>query len=81
MNALERVLSRPAAKPYRSRHLINHDTQLNEDGHVDFHPGDPENPKNWSMARRWYVTFVAVLLVVNATFASSSPSGTVDVSH
>lgn len=33
------------------------------------------DPKQWSTARRWYITFVAVLLVVNATFASSSPSG------
>ena len=33
------------------------------------------DPKNWSTPRRAYVTFVACLLVVNATFASSSPSG------
>lgn len=35
------------------------------------------DPKNWSTARRWYITIVAVLLVVNATFASSSPSGSI----
>jgi MFS family permease len=35
------------------------------------------DPKNWSKARRWYITIVAVLLVVNATFASSSPSGSI----
>ena len=35
------------------------------------------DPKNWSKVRRWYITVVAVLLVVNATFASSSPSGSI----
>lgn len=35
------------------------------------------DPKNWSKVRRWYITVVAVLLVVNATFASSSPSGAI----
>ena len=34
-----------------------------------------EDPKNWSWGRRVYITVVAILLVVNATFASSSPSG------
>lgn len=48
---------------------------LNEDGHVDFAPNDIENPKNWSSARRWYITITAVGLVVSATFASSGPSG------
>ncbi|RDL37995.1 MFS multidrug transporter-like protein [Venustampulla echinocandica] len=76
MERLERILSRPVAKPYRS-HAIHstQDVTLNKDGHLDFAPGDIENPKNWSKARRWYITSVAVLLVVNATFASSSPSG------
>lgn len=37
-----------------------------------------KDPKNWSKTRRWYITIVAVLLVVNATFASSSPSGSIE---
>ncbi|KAG8904587.1 hypothetical protein FRB99_001505 [Tulasnella sp. 403] len=41
-------------------------------------PDDPENPKNWSMAYRWYITAIAGLLVLNATFASSAPSGVVE---
>ncbi|CAA7259940.1 unnamed protein product [Cyclocybe aegerita] len=41
----------------------------------DFEPGDPANPKNWSNAKRWYLTMLSGLLVLNATFASSSPSG------
>ena len=74
MDLIERLLSRPTAKPYRSKGLssIPH---LNSHGQLDFAPNDIENPKNWSASRRWYITVVSVLLVVNATFASSSPSG------
>ncbi|GAB7354439.1 hypothetical protein MBLNU459_g4928t1 [Dothideomycetes sp. NU459] len=79
MESLERFLSRPTAKPYHSKDLEAHEVPyLNEDGLLDFSPGDIENPKNWSAARRWYISVVSVLLVVNATFASSSPSGTLD---
>lgn len=41
----------------------------------DFEPNDPENPLNWSNAKRWYLTMISGVLVLNATFASSSPSG------
>ncbi|KEF55272.1 uncharacterized protein A1O9_08926 [Exophiala aquamarina CBS 119918] len=76
MSALERILSRPVAKPYRSGKIDpSAKPYLNENGLLDFAPGDVENPKEWSTGRRWYCTTVAVLLVVNATFASSSPSG------
>ena len=76
MSALLRVLSHTVNKPYRTKHLQDEDIPyLNEDGYVDFAPGDIENPRNWSMRRRIVITMSAVLLVVNATFASSSPSG------
>jgi DHA1 family multidrug resistance protein-like MFS transporter len=77
MDRIIRVLSRPSAKPYRTKHINHHETKpyINENGHLDFSPGDIENPKNWTSVRRWYITIVSVLLVVNATFASSSPSG------
>lgn len=76
MDAIERVLSRPVAKPYRNRNITDEKIYLNNEGLLDFNPNfDIENPKNWSTPRRWYITFVSVLLVVNATFASSSPSG------
>lgn len=80
MNKLERLLSRPVAKPYRSGKLSRSDIpNINpETGFLDFSENDLENPKNWSTPRRWYVTVIAVLLVVNATFASSSPSGCLD---
>ncbi|KAN0107893.1 MFS multidrug transporter-like protein [Hyaloscypha variabilis] len=77
MNKLERFLSRPTAKPYRSKSLSTIPF-LNSRGQLDFAPDDIENPKNWSARRRWYITVISVLLVVNATFASSSPSGALE---
>ncbi|KAG9027763.1 hypothetical protein FRB95_007395, partial [Tulasnella sp. JGI-2019a] len=40
-------------------------------------PDDPENPKNWSVLKRSYITAVAGLLVLNATFSSSAPAGVI----
>lgn len=33
--------------------------------------------QNWSRAYRWYLTAVGGILVLNATFASSAPSGVI----
>ncbi|KAI0755190.1 MFS general substrate transporter [Daedaleopsis nitida] len=38
---------------------------------------DPDNPKTWSPTYRWYLTMLGAVLVLNATFASSAPSGIV----
>jgi DHA1 family multidrug resistance protein-like MFS transporter len=51
---------------------------LNKDGHLDFAPEDLENPRNWSTKRKCYLTGVVILLVVNATFASSAPTGALE---
>ncbi|KAJ5341805.1 hypothetical protein N7541_010929 [Penicillium brevicompactum] len=76
MAAVTRILSYAGNKPYRSHHIhYEPEIHLNEDGFVDFTPDDIENPRNWSLTRRVSITVTAVLLVVNATFASSSPSG------
>jgi Arabinose efflux permease len=76
MAAIVRVLSHAVNKPYRSKDLRHESPPyLNEDGFVDFAPGDIENPRSWSVRRRTGITISTVLLVVNATFASSSPSG------
>ncbi|OAP55305.1 hypothetical protein AYL99_10278 [Fonsecaea erecta] len=76
METIERILSKPVAKPYRSRKIDpSVKPYLNRFGQVDFAPGDIENPREWSTGRRWYCTLVGVVLVCNATFASSSPSG------
>ncbi|KAJ4485995.1 MFS general substrate transporter [Lentinula aciculospora] len=42
---------------------------------ISFDIDDPKNPQNWSKARRWYLTILGGLLVLNATFSSSAPSG------
>jgi len=48
MNRLERIFSRPAAKPYRTRDLeVAFTPYLNDNGHLDFSPGDIENPKKY----------------------------------
>ncbi|TRM66439.1 major facilitator superfamily domain-containing protein [Schizophyllum amplum] len=44
---------------------------------VLFDDNDPENPQNWSRAKKWYLTMLGGVLVLNATFASSAPSGIV----
>lgn len=38
-------------------------------------PGDPRHPLNWSKKRRWFITALSGVLILNATFASSAPSG------
>lgn len=76
MAVVTRILSHAANKPYRTKHLQNEEPPfLDENGYVGFAPDDVENPRNWSMTRRAAITVTAILLVVNATFASSSPSG------
>ncbi|KAF7309338.1 MFS general substrate transporter [Mycena indigotica] len=37
-------------------------------------PNDPDNPQNWTDGRKWFITFVVVVMTVNVTFASSAPS-------
>lgn len=75
MSAITRILSKPVNKPYRTKNLPPDPPYLNDNGKVDFAPGDIENPQNWSMPRRVIVTVTAIFLVLNATFASSAPSG------
>lgn len=53
-------------------------TALDNDPYlVRFDEGDPANPKNWSYAKKWYLTLAAGLLVLNATFSSSTPAALV----
>ncbi|TFK56979.1 MFS general substrate transporter [Heliocybe sulcata] len=52
----------------------------NEKGGFDpflarFDENDPMDPKNWPLWRKWYITVAGGLLLLNATFASSAPSG------
>ena len=38
---------------------------------VTFTPNDPENPKNWSKAYKWYCTMVVAVTCFVVAFASS----------
>ncbi|KIP01757.1 hypothetical protein PHLGIDRAFT_38187 [Phlebiopsis gigantea 11061_1 CR5-6] len=53
------------------------DKEVVEEIEVKFEEGDSANPLNWKRAYRWYITLLAGLLGINATFASSAPSGIV----
>ena len=53
MEKLERFLSRPTAKPYKTSDIeASEEIHLNDEGLLEFGPNDIENPKNWSTARR-----------------------------
>jgi DHA1 family multidrug resistance protein-like MFS transporter len=57
--------------------VVGSDEKLffDKDGHLEFAPDDPENPKNYSFGRKCYITAIAISLVMNATFSSSAPTG------
>ena len=38
---------------------------------VEFADGDPENPKNWSKAYKWYCTMVVAITCFAVAFCSS----------
>ncbi|KAH5732638.1 hypothetical protein HBI18_086540 [Parastagonospora nodorum] len=42
---------------------------------IRFEENDPENPKNWSMPKKCYALFVAIMSVMNSTMSSSLASG------
>ncbi|KAG5916772.1 hypothetical protein E4U53_004269 [Claviceps sorghi] len=72
---LTQVLSIAANKPYRTKHVDDTAPVLDANGHLAFSENDIENPQNWSVNRRITVTLSNILLVLNAVFASSAPSG------
>lgn len=75
MDVLARIVSRPQAKPYRTKKL--NETQqisLDKNGLLQWSQKDIENPKEWSKARRWYITLACIVLVMNASMSSSAPS-------
>lgn len=51
---------------------------FDERGQLQFAPNDPQHPRNYSLARKYWITAIAMILVVNATFSSSAPTGSLD---
>ncbi|KAF2170391.1 hypothetical protein M409DRAFT_64149 [Zasmidium cellare ATCC 36951] len=76
MERLEHILSFISAAPRARRLDVDPEKELNY-GQVDFATDNTENPKNWSSTRKCYLTGVAILMVMNATFASSAPTGVI----
>lgn len=55
---------------------FNKQLSFDQNGHLQFRPDDPEDPKNFTFGRKCYITGIAIAMVMNATFSSSAPSGT-----
>ncbi|THH29415.1 hypothetical protein EUX98_g4786 [Antrodiella citrinella] len=75
------------SKSPASQSITPHSTDINELNHksefqekeadayeVRFEPDDPDNPQNWSRLRKWGLTALAGMLVMNIQFASSAPA-------
>lgn len=75
MNFLHRSLSGVTVKP-DAEPEAQLKPYIGDNGYIDFRPGDIENPRNWSLLRRWYITLVSVFLAMNGNVASSITSGT-----
>lgn len=45
---------------------------------VTFAEGDPENPKNWSKAKKWYITMVVAVTCFVVAFCSSVISSDIE---
>ena len=61
----------------RSTTILLEKLHVNEDGYVDFLLQDPDNPQSFSLRRKYWITGVAIVLVMNATFSSSAPTAVV----
>lgn len=64
-----------ASRPWRRRDVEAVTPYLNDDNYVQFSPGDPEDPRNWSRSRKWIISFCAIFLSFHGVFTSSIPSG------
>ncbi|CZT52892.1 related to fluconazole resistance protein (FLU1) [Rhynchosporium secalis] len=72
--------------PFGEKDVLNSSSALgrsrmgNLDGEADsvqimkWASGDPENPYNWSTARKLIITFIGILVTINSTLGSSLPA-------
>lgn len=81
MESLERFLTRITVAPRTVNRQSSEELEkpsYDEQQHLQFGHDDVDNPKNWSLARKCYISAVVMLLVVNATFSSSAPTGAIE---
>lgn len=71
MNSLQRALSKFALSPSTDYER----PETNEDDFVEFRDGNVKNPRNWSLARKRYITSITMLLLANGSIASSITVG------
>ncbi|SCN92498.1 related to mfs-multidrug-resistance transporter [Fusarium fujikuroi] len=71
MNSLQRGLSKIALSPSPDSERL----ETNRDDIVEFRDDDVDNPRNWSLARKRYVTAITMLLLANGSIASSTTAG------
>ncbi|KAF5624305.1 major facilitator superfamily transporter [Fusarium sp. NRRL 25303] len=71
MNSLQRVLSKIALSPSPDSERL----ETNGDDIVEFRDADVDNPRNWSPARKRYITAITMLLLAKGSIASSITAG------
>nr|CEG04566.1 unnamed protein product [Fusarium clavum] len=74
MDSIRRTLSKLTLKP-SSGSERHRSPSLDEDSLVIFRDSDVEDPVNWPLARKRYISAVAVLISMNGSFASSILTG------
>ncbi|GAA6008917.1 hypothetical protein JCM10207_004025 [Rhodosporidiobolus poonsookiae] len=73
--ALSRVSRRGEARDQEEEHEEEEQQQRQEDPNkVVWDENDPENPQNWSVKYKWWVTVICAQATIVVTFASSAPS-------
>ncbi|KAF8340247.1 MFS polyamine transporter [Amanita rubescens] len=59
----------PVKIPSKTSHPATDPNLVGWDG-----PNDLDNPQNWSVRYKWFMTIVVIVMTVNVTFASSAPA-------
>lgn len=77
MNPLQRALSKVTLKPSAESQRHSRPS-VNLDSFIEFTDDDLEDPRKWPLARKRYITAVAVILSLNGSIASSITAGTTE---
>ncbi|CEQ42531.1 SPOSA6832_04353, partial [Sporobolomyces salmonicolor] len=72
--ALSRVSRSSAERQLGQKPDLQPQEQQPDLNKVTWEENDPENPQNWTHAKRWRITAICCFLTLAVTFASSAPS-------